>query len=141
MSPVDSTLRHKHTATVLVPTPLRHEINYKPKANTPENSTPQSLPARALLPPEANKPPKFKERPKANATFRTVEGLLHCFLIQKRLRNKITASESNDCALLDLPEIDFFCSHCLESECIPCRNRTSCRTCCILCCHCPIRRS
>ncbi|KAF9323890.1 hypothetical protein BG006_001038 [Podila minutissima] len=139
MSPVGPTMRHKHIETVLVPTPLRHVINYKPKANASERSTPRSLPAHALPPSEANKSPKSEERSKT--TFRAVEGQLHRSLIQKGLKNKITASESNEWDLLDIPEIDFFCSRCLEPKRIPCRNRISCRTRCVLCCRCPIRRS
>ncbi|KAG0332078.1 hypothetical protein BG000_010355 [Podila horticola] len=136
-------MRHKHTATALVPTPLRHEIKYEPKANGTDRSTPRSLPVPTPPPPEANKPPKSKQRPKTNATFRAVEGQLCRFLIQKRLKYKIDASASNDCAILDLPEIDFFCFQCLEpskdvpapksTKCLKCQEVTLCPRCMYFC--------
>ncbi|KAG0040071.1 hypothetical protein BGZ82_005319 [Podila clonocystis] len=136
-------MRHKYTATVLVPTPLRHEINYEPKSSASKPSTPRSVPVPTLIPPKANKPPKPKQRPKTNAKFRVVEGQLYRFLVQQRLKIKINASESNDCALLDLPEIDFFCIQCMEpskdipavkpTKCLKCHEVTLCPRCMYFC--------
>lgn len=133
MSPALSTTFSKHAA--LVPSPLRLEANKQPKANVTTHSTPRSVPVPTFPEPEA------AQRPKANAPFRAVEGQLHRLLIHVTLRDKVVAAEANDIALLNLPAMRFFCIQCRELECIPCRNRISCRTRCILCCNCPMRRN
>ncbi|KFH65788.1 hypothetical protein MVEG_07891 [Podila verticillata NRRL 6337] len=133
MSPTLSTMLSKHAA--LVPSPLRPETDQRPKASATTHSIPRSAPVPTFPEPEA------AQRPKANAPFRAVEGQLHRLLIHITLRDKVVAAEANDIALLDLPAMKFFCVQCKELECIPCRNKISCRTRCILCCDCPMRRN
>ncbi|KFH65789.1 hypothetical protein MVEG_07892 [Podila verticillata NRRL 6337] len=85
----------------------------------------------------ASAPRPVASQPKANATFRAVEGYLHRRLMNDAMKNKAAAAVA---AFSDpppgFPIIPFVCQECEADPCIPCRNKKSCRTLCLFCCEC-----